>query len=339
MKPKKLASGKWQANIHYRDANGDKKTKKASFNTKKEATNFHINFLNNLNKLDDDFTFDQIGHLWIAHGKTNHDARLTTLEKTRMVDVFFKPLKDRKMSNIKTSDYLKMRNKIANMDYSKTYKNKLIMYLKAVARFADVFYEIPDKSKPIQSFKVTSSDKTEPTIWTPEEFDQFLSCVNGYVYKAFFVFLYRTGARKGEARGMWKTDVHDDTIDIKHPAPDKDNLKNYESARTIWIDDILKEWLDPLLKNKGTYLFGDELPISNKTIDNRLHSAIEHSGVPSITVHGLRHSHATYLINSGASVVSVSKRLGHANIKTTMDTYVHLLRKTDDEMKKLIEEM
>ena len=39
--------------------------------------------------------------------------------------------------------------------------------------------------------------------------------------------------------------------------------------------------------------------------------------------HSLRHTHATYLIESGANIKDVQERLGHTNIETTMNTYVH----------------
>ena len=56
-----------------------------------------------------------------------------------------------------------------------------------------------------------------------------------------------------------------------------------------------------------------------------------------ICIHDLRHSHATWLINSGVNIVAVSKRLGHASINQTLKTYTHLLQKTNDEMMDTIE--
>lgn len=47
--------------------------------------------------------------------------------------------------------------------------------------------------------------------------------------------------------------------------------------------------------------------------------------IPRITVHGLRHTHASLLIANGVSIQSVAKRLGHANTITTQKTYIHLL--------------
>jgi integrase len=53
------------------------------------------------------------------------------------------------------------------------------------------------------------------------------------------------------------------------------------------------------------------------------------AGIPKskqITFHGLRHTHASYLISNGANISYVSKRLGHKNIAVTMEVYSHLLQ-------------
>jgi integrase len=50
----------------------------------------------------------------------------------------------------------------------------------------------------------------------------------------------------------------------------------------------------------------------------------ERLGLPEITFHALRHTHASMLIASGLDIVTVSKRLGHANPNVTLKTYAHL---------------
>ena len=49
-------------------------------------------------------------------------------------------------------------------------------------------------------------------------------------------------------------------------------------------------------------------------------------GVPPITFHALRHTHATLLLKEGTHAKIVSERLGHVNIGITLDTYSHVLR-------------
>lgn len=50
-----------------------------------------------------------------------------------------------------------------------------------------------------------------------------------------------------------------------------------------------------------------------------------------ISVHGLRHTHASLLFEAGASIKEVQHRLGHANIKMTMDVYTHVTRQSRDD--------
>ena len=77
------------------------------------------------------------------------------------------------------------------------------------------------------------------------------------------------------------------------------------------------------------------MPVSK--IDVVFKRAIKKAGVDPIRIHDLRHSHASFLLNSGANILAVSKRLGHATITQTLETYAHLLSETDDKMMEIIE--
>ena len=52
---------------------------------------------------------------------------------------------------------------------------------------------------------------------------------------------------------------------------------------------------------------------------------VKSTGLPHMTVHGLRHSHSTILLDEGVNPKVVSERLGHATIATTMDVYSHVM--------------
>jgi integrase len=59
--------------------------------------------------------------------------------------------------------------------------------------------------------------------------------------------------------------------------------------------------------------------------------AARNLGIPEITLHGLRHTHASQLIDAGVDIVTISKRLGHASPDVTLRVYAHLFRKDDDK--------
>lgn len=87
-----------------------------------------------------------------------------------------------------------------------------------------------------------------------------------------------------------------------------------------------------VLDRSQPYLFGGSTPLCPSPVQRQFTKAILKAGVKKIRIHDLRHSHATWLINSGVNVVAVSKRLGHTDINQTLETYTHLLASTDQGM-------
>ena len=81
---------------------------------------------------------------------------------------------------------------------------------------------------------------------------------------------------------------------------------------------------------KGSYLCGADLNAKLKKI-------CKANGLPDIHLHSLRHTHASLLINSDVSAKVVAERLGHADIKTTLDIYTHIFEKTRAKAMKSIE--
>ena len=61
-----------------------------------------------------------------------------------------------------------------------------------------------------------------------------------------------------------------------------------------------------------------------QTLANIKNRYCEKAGIKNIRIHDFRHSHASLLINSGASIVLVAKRLGHKDITMTLNTYSHI---------------
>ena len=64
--------------------------------------------------------------------------------------------------------------------------------------------------------------------------------------------------------------------------------------------------------------------MSRPSLRLHLNEAAERAGVKKIRLHDLRHSHASLLIELGFQPLIVADRLGHENVKTTLETYAHL---------------
>ena len=131
---------------------------------------------------------------------------------------------------------------------------------------------------------------------------------------------------------------------IKHNKQGVRAPKTASSVRKIKLDKYTLEILKPLLAKDGPYLFGDFEPLGITTIQRAFDKAIAAANadghpLKKIRIHGLRHSHATILINNGVNIVAVSKRLGHSDINMTLKVYTHLLEKNADELVDKLEEL
>lgn len=72
--------------------------------------------------------------------------------------------------------------------------------------------------------------------------------------------------------------------------------------------------------------------------DKLHHFLIHHPELPKITVHGLRYTHASLLFEAGVTIKDVQARLGHSDIKTTMDIYTHVTNSAKERAAKAFED-
>lgn len=218
--------------------------------------------------------------------------------------------------------------------FSVATKNQTLTFVRGALRFAHDIYDLPDHS-PVLTLLKDQSEGEEFEVWTPEEFDLFAQSVDNDLYRLYYTFLYWTGCRRGEAIALQKSEIGDHTATIKYSQINQsDGLRPTKTrrTRTIKLDDKLFAQLQPLLETEGTYLFGGITGLSPSMVRDYFRKGIKQSGVKPIRLHDLRHSHATWLINSGVNIVAVSKRLGHKDISTTLKVYTHLLESSDNDM-------
>lgn len=70
---------------------------------------------------------------------------------------------------------------------------------------------------------------------------------------------------------------------------------------------------------------GDGRPVAPRTVEATMTSRVRRLGLPALTPHGLRHTHATALLTAGVPVHVVRQRLGHESARITLDVYAHVL--------------
>lgn len=160
--------------------------------------------------------------------------------------------------------------------------------------------------------------------------------------KTWYIILFSmyTGARFGECLGLtWDCiDFDKKTIRIEkgfdyHFTHDFTEGKTKNSNRTIAAPEKLLQLLSTLPRTKDRVL----ATTKNITVNKALNNALKHIGVDKhITFHALRHTHASILLSHGVQLLSVSKRLGHADSTITMKTYAHVIKELEKEDNKKI---
>jgi integrase len=84
-----------------------------------------------------------------------------------------------------------------------------------------------------------------------------------------------------------------------------------------------------------TTIEGDSIPPDR--VSKAWERQVAALGMPRVRFHALRHTHASMLIAEGIDVVQISKRLGHADVTTTLNTYADLFKKDDGDLIAAIE--
>ncbi|MCD8295659.1 MAG: site-specific integrase [Clostridia bacterium] len=108
--------------------------------------------------------------------------------------------------------------------------------------------------------------------------------------------------------------------------------KNKSSVRKIQLDWQTIVQFSELIKGKpeNEPLFVC-CKVYNSTVNDVLKRRCKQAGVPVISIHGLRHTHASLLLFAGVSIASVAMRLGHASMTTTQKTYLHIIHELENK--------
>lgn len=160
----------------------------------------------------------------------------------------------------------------------------------------------------------------------------------------FILLIAKTGLRFSEALALTPSDFNFEkqliTINKSWNYKSKkgafQKTKNSSSNRKVMVDWQLMDQFKEMISKSKTDLhqpifIEENQRVFNSTINTILEKHCKDSNVPIISVHGLRHTHASLLLYEGVSIASVAKRLGHANTTTTQETYLHIIKELENK--------
>jgi integrase len=356
----------WQYRIKYKDpfTQASKELSKGGFKTKKEA---QIHAKNAEDKLNSGFDSDGSELLrdylidWLNEYKKGNVRKNTYILHERNVKTKIIPyFKNVKLNAVTPIMYQKFINSLSDQDYSRrtieiihtTMTNAMKTAVKPLKKIEDNPCEgvtIPKKNQ--------KKEKQLQYIKS-EDVSTFLKLArqDNYLYYIFFRTLLETGMRKGEAAALQRSDIDlkngyiEITKSLDFQIKEGEELfgetKTYESERRIKIGDSLTKELTTHLKwiNENKVVFneiyrhdldlmfcredGNFLPKS--TLFNAFRRITSKMGIDPLPIHGLRHTHAVMLLESGADMKFIQQRLGHKSIQITSDVYSHISKRLED---------
>jgi len=201
--------------------------------------------------------------------------------------------------------------------------------------------------------------KSKIRIYTADEFKKYIKTtkrlaaekqlkegdLSEWDFYVFFSIAFYTGLRKGEIHALKWSDINGSLLSVnrsitqKLKGEDRETPpKNSSSQRTLQIPIPLIKVLNEHKKRQEKLehftndyrVCGGEKCLRDTTIDKRNVQYASLSGLTTITIHSFRHSHVSVLANEGINIQEIARRLGHARVEMTWNTYSHLYPREEE---------
>lgn len=284
--------------------------------------------------------------------ETSYNLRESTIiNRQKHIKQLKKWFKNEKIGKINRFKVQKIFNELSKTELRKSYISNLYGVIKLSFEYAINILEILEDN-PCNRIVITGKNSKEERAYTKDEYitlKNHLFNKRNKMYYYFFIFGIKTGMRCGEMLALkWNDiDLENQIIKITKGSFFRkkeffiSNPKNKNSIRDIYIDDEVIEILHTLQdiqeENKNVYKqyyndtnFVFQLPNGNNlghgfiSTFYRNIKAVVKINAP---IHSMRHTHITWLIENGANLKSIQYRVGHSDIKTTLNIYTHVTEK------------
>jgi len=179
---------------------------------------------------------------------------------------------------------------------------------------------LPDRAVRLPSLK---KDAKLPTIFNKSELRLLFKAPTLLKHRVLLMLIYSAGLRSSEVIHLKISDIDFErrSIHIRRSKYNKDRMIPLSEYMSIGLQKYIA------LERPLTWLFNGKAlgtTYSSKGISWVMRDAVKKAGIAKdVTVHTLRHSYATHLIEDGLNIITVKDLLGHSKIETTM-VYLHI---------------
>lgn len=339
---------KWNTSFYVKINGKNTKVQKRGFLLKKEALDYERDYINSF-EASTEITFQNLYNAYINDLTSRLKLNTIITKKYIFEDKILPHFKDIKIKNITPLNIRNWQNELMAKGYSETYLRTINNQIVALLNYAMKFYNLK-KNPCLIAGSIGKKNADEMNIWTVKEFNKFIETLKHkpLSYIGFHILFY-TGIRIGELLALTVEDINFKNstirIDKSYQKIKGEHIitppKTPKSKRIIECPEKL------MIKIKEYIALLYSPTPKSRLFDGRTKSTFEHdmetyskkAGIKKIRVHDLRHSHATYLLSKNVNIVSLSRRLGHEKVSTTLDIYSHALKEDNAYLKKVLDSL
>lgn len=341
-----------------------KRYKRRGFTTPKKAEKaekeFRANWLEKDGSMISSITFEELVKEFMDY-QTKKVKESSIVSDKQLFRTINKQIGHLRLNNFNVE---LLQEYIDKMDakYSKNYVERIYYGIQKVFSYAELkSYMDTNLMKKVEVSARKDEKKKDILFWEFDEFEKFINVVDELQWKTIFTVFYYMGIRRGELLGLSPADLNfkDKTMRIYYQFNVKTRKrtipKTNNSTRIITMPDVVVKQLNTYIervkvfgtyddKSTSLYVFGGILPISATNLDRKLKYYLDivnkdQEEIPRITLHGFRHSHASYLINNMTdkfTIYDIAKRLGDT-VNTVLSTYAHWFKAGDKKLVEMID--
>lgn len=257
-----------------------------------------------------------------AHLDSRRYSQNTIHVYTDCLSTFFRFHAQKPVEEIDNKDVVVFNTEyILKNNYSSSFQNQVVNAIKLF------FKEVQFKQIDIESIHRPRREHKLPNVLSKEEVKAILEAPANLKHRAMLSLIYACGLRRSELLNLTLKDIHSERnlLIIRQSKGKKD--------RIVPIGDKLIQSLRAYYKifKPITWLFeGQNIGVqySEKSLQNVLKQSLAKANITKpVTLHWLRHSYATHLLESGTDLRFIQELLGHSSSKTT-ELYTHVSTKS-----------
>ncbi len=218
------------------------------------------------------------------------------------------------------NDYIIAKN------LSASFQNQIVNSLKLFFRI------IENKVMIVELLHRPRREKKLPNVLSKDEVKAILETPKNIKHKAMLSLIYACGLRRSELLNLTLKDIHSERnlLLIKQAKGKKDRVVPISAKLIALLRDYYKAW-KPI-----TWLFEGQIPntkYSEKSLENVLKQSLAKTNITKkVSLHWLRHSYATHLLESGTDLRYIQELLGHSSSRTT-EIYTHVSTKNIQQIR------